>query len=157
MQRLNKIADTSPLMEVTIKHGGKVINFNLYDEVKIQEAHIAHELANHPGVYSYLLMLQASLINKAKDIEATLKEMESDLWLFYATNSESPYYTDNGKFPTNAIVEAYINSDKGILMKRKELRKVEMDRDSIIACVKSFEVRKDLIQTLSANLRKERI
>ena len=156
MSRIQELG-ASPLMVIRIKFGNEVFKFNLFEECKVDEADLETELKDLPSSYSYLIMLHRKLISNLKVLEDEKKKVEARRYIHYATSTESIYYSTHGRLPPVRLAEAFTENDKHYKDICSRVLQASEDTATIEAAVRSFEVKKDLVQTLSANLRKERI
>jgi hypothetical protein len=148
---LNLLSRKARLMNVKIQYGDDLIKFNLYSEIKIDENLINDELQSQPSVYAFLTMLHKKLIKSAKEAEAHKKQLWAKLYLKYK-DGVGQY----GRAPSDDVCKAKVEKNKEYQEAIKLLIIAESNRDDIQACVEVFEQRKDILQTLSANQRKER-
>lgn len=144
--KLYQLANSSPITRVNLKYGDELIKFNLAAEVKINLDMVEQELINQPTYYSFLIMLQSKLIRKFKDHQLEVRAL-------FARKYESA--KEEGE--NNELSRELAYSSEEYIEAHKTLNKYEQDMNDIIGCVKAFEQRKDLLQTLSANIRKERV
>ena len=152
MKRLNKYALESKLMDISISYGEEKFSFNLFRELVIDENKIDSEIKDQPSAYAFLAMLHKKLIRKLKDKE---KEAEKKYWsLFLSYKSETD--RDTGRPTSNDVAEGKARKHPEYNLKLQAYYDAELDCNIIETCVKSFEQRYSLIQTLSANIRKTR-
>jgi hypothetical protein len=144
--RLNKYASRSKLMDINITYGKENFKFNLYEELQIIETKKDEQIKGHTQAYAFLLMLQNKLQIKAKDLETQRKKTKAKRLMALRNTSESV-----------KVAEINIDSDKKYLQAAYESLGAEEVLGIINACVESYTVKKELLQTLSANIRKERI
>ena len=150
MKRLNKYALESALMDITISYGNEKFEFNLFKELVIDENKIDSEIKEQPTSYAFLSMLHKKLIRVMSDKE---READKKYWaLFLLFKSEIDKNT--GKPISNDVAQAKARKDSGYQEKLKAYHTAELNCSIIEACVKGFEQRGSLIQTLSANIRK---
>lgn len=149
--QLKRQAEQSKLMDIKIKHSSiGLVKFNLFDELKINEAKINSEIQGQPSVYSYLGLLHKKLSRVVKDCQMEYDKLYAKEYL--AAKNELNNSTGRANDKETAIQMA-IASDT-VMNIRKVLATAEEDRDTISVCLKSFEQRAHMIQTLSANVRK---
>lgn len=132
-------------MDIKIKLGDKVYAFNLDKELKMSENRVSIHLMNQARSYAFVAMLHKKLIIKARDQQKAISRAR-DLAI-------SKYLSDNGVM----AAKAKSANDPRVKKLEDDLLHIEEARDTIEVCVRSFEMRKDLIQTLSANIRKEKV
>jgi len=151
-KHLKDYASSSKLMNVRIKYGEELFKFNLFEELVINENKISSEIKDQPGVYGFLLLLHKKLVRISKDLEVEVDKKYAELYVSFKreTNPETnkPYADE---FSKQMALE-----DKDYNDMKKKYNEAEEKANIIYSCVKSLEVRKDMIQTLSANLRQEK-
>lgn len=150
MKKIRKYASTSDLMKVKIIFKSESIKFNLFEELVVDEETINKEIQEQPSSYAFLAMLHVKLIRVAKDKKA---EMEKEYAKKYTKFKSTIDEETNRLYPKEYAKEMAIKSDS-FNEAIQVYHQAEENAGIIGACVKSFEQRKDLIQTLSANLRK---
>lgn len=150
MDKLKRYAAESRLMNIRIRYGEDVYSFNLYKELIVDENKINNEIKDQPSGYAFLGMLHKKLIRKAKDRERELEKIYAQLFV----NCKKKIDPSTGKLYSNDVVKEMVILDSQYGEALKIFLKAQDDRDDIETCVRSFEERKDLIQTLSANIRK---
>ena len=145
MSKLIEYSSTSPIMDIKIKLNDKVYAFNLDKELRISENRVGAHLMNQARSYAFVAMLHKKLIIKVRDHQKHIARVR-DLAISRHTDSMG-------------IMAAKAKSANDPKLKKleDELMHIEEARDTIEVCVRSFEMRKDLIQTLSANIRKEKV
>jgi hypothetical protein len=153
--KIQKYSKESSLLNVKIAYDGQKFEFNLYEELKIDEETIQRELKGQATSFSFLAMLHKRLIKKYKDAEKTMKTVWSSRYIYFKTSEKSEYFKKNHKQPADELCKAYVESDKEYLEAYTDFLKAMDHMNTIETCVKSFEQRKDLLQTLSANTRAE--
>ena len=150
--KLLKYAESSDIMNITIKYGRERFSFNLNEELRINENIINSQIKDQPTSYAFLTMLQQKLIKLAKDKEFELQKI-------YARQLESlrgGKDPSTGRPPSKDSCEVIILASDEYQEKAKELVLIESNANTIRRAVEAFEQRKDILQTLSANLRKEK-
>ena len=153
MSRLKKFAKISDLMNVKIGYGNETFKFNLYNETRIDVDSLNKELNDQPSSYSFLLMLHKKLI-KVKSTKEVLKDRAyAKAFVLHKTSIDES--TNRTMSKEVAKEKAQIN--KEFMDSQEELIQAIHDCNIIEACVKAFEQRKDILQTLSANHRNERV
>lgn len=147
--KLTKQALRSKLTVISFVFEGERISFNLLDETRINEDNVDREIANHITPYSFLLKLQAELAKKLKIEEIELDSLKAKLYSFYKRK------TENGRPPSNDLVGMMVAKNAKYIKKAMKIAEYEHSKSIIAASIRAFETRKDLLQTLSANRRKE--
>lgn len=146
MSKLIKYAETSSIMEIKIKYNDQIFAFNLDKELRVSETNVAIHIKTQTRGYAFLAMLHKKLMIKVRDEQKALNRYK------YGRLAEI-----KPKFSTLKEAEANMSSDKKLLQLENDLLHLEEARDTIEVAVRAFEMRKDLIQTLSANIRKEKL
>ena len=144
MSKLTEYSSKASFMNVSLEIDGKPYSFNLDIQLKIEEEKMVTHLKEQPRSYAFLCMLR----NKVKiEIKKKAKDLERKRAARYNQLAETmEKVTDiNNKLKSNRLF--------------KEMQDVIDDLDEIKSvldiAVDSFNQRKDILQTLSANLRKE--
>lgn len=153
MSRLKRYAFKSTLMDISIQIGEKEkYNFNLYKEIKIKESEVKRELANNPSSYAFLTMLHKDLVKKLSELKVSETKAYAKAYIKYKgeTNKGTgrPNPDDLAKQKAELDI-AYIKSQRAVIDMSHNVGIIE-------SCVRAFEQRASLLQTLSANARKER-
>ena len=156
MRKLIRYSKTSSFLNLQIKYDDEVFKFNLYEELQVTEVKINSELKEQPSVYAFIAMLHKKLIKKAKDQKKQKDTVFAQRYIHYKTQKTTKYFQDNQKQPADDLCKAFVEADKLYIRECLRLHRVEEQRDDLEVCVLAFEQRKDLIQSLSANIRKEK-
>jgi len=150
--RLLKHAMTSPLMEINLTIGDEHIKFNLHTEIKIRDSIMHKGLKNQPSHYGFLTMLHKNLVKTLMEAKVKEKKAFAHAYLTHKkkinTETNRPNSDDVAKQKAERDIR-YIKSQKSVIS-------IQYDASRIESCVRAFEMKKDILQTLSANLRKER-
>ncbi len=151
MKKLNTYAEKSSLMRISLHYGDEKFEFNLFEELQINESIISKELKNQPSAYAFLSMLQiqtAFLKDKAKVNEEKVYHKLYDTFKA-KTNPQTKRPNSDDVAKAKAIKHSmYIKA-------RNKTISLSKQHGTISNCVKAFEQRSSLLQTLSANRRKE--
>lgn len=146
MSKLIKYAESSDIMNIKIKYNNQVFDFNLDTELKVSESNIATHLKNQTRSYAFIAMLHKKLIIKVRDEQKAFNRIKGEELASLAAKSGAKWKA-----------EAEISSLPRLVKMERNLLELEEARDVLEVAVRTFEMRKDLIQTLSANIRKERL
>lgn len=151
MSKLLKYARRSSLMDIDIKWQGERFRYNLYRETVINSDQITKEALLQPSSYAFLSLLHKKLTKKVAELETQEKRAYAQAYVrIKSKNSPKtgrPYSDDLAK--EKAIL------DKTYIQAEDMLNAAKADEGLIFACVKSFEQRQQMIQTISANTRRE--
>lgn len=131
-------------MNIRIDDGKNKFTFNLHKELKVIDDTVTNSAKEQPAIYAYLSMLHKRAISIVKNLEVELDDAKA--------KAISRLYEKTGNK----------SFSKDTFMNNKKYKKIFIDlikaenyRDDLMSCVRAFEQRKDLIQTISANNRKE--
>ena len=153
MLKRKKIPDyaaSSKLMNILVTYGDEEFSFNLYEELVIDEDKINAEAQSQPSSYEFLNMLYKKLFRLYKQSEYKLEKKYKKLFLRYKKDKDAL----SGKAMANDMVEAMVVVNPEYQEMLAEHLELESQLMAIEVCVKGFEQRVNLIQTLSANIRK---
>lgn len=152
MGKLKNYARTSDIMNINLTIGQEQFQFNLYEELVISEEKVNSEIKEQPSVYAFLTTLHKRLV---KEMMLAEKEMEKSFSDIY--NRYKERVNDNtGRVYDKDYAHHIANANPGFNRARTKFIKAKYDVGVIDSAIKSFEQRFSLIQTLSANLRKEK-
>lgn len=133
---------------VTLLYKGKKVKINVSEELAINEQTINSQLKEIPSSYGFILMLRSKAIKERNLLDRQKEMAYSEAYLFYKDSKASGMTNEmaNHKANTNqkysSLYEAWLKA---------------CNRASILDDIcKAFESRERIIQTLSANLRKEK-
>lgn len=138
-------------MKISVEYGGEKFEFNLFEELKINESIISKEIKEQPNSYAFLAMLQTKLAylkDRAKVNEEKIYNKLYDLFKAKINNQTNRPNSDDVAKAKAMKHSQYVKARNKTLSLSKQL-------GTISNCVKAFEQRSSLIQTLSANRRKE--
>jgi hypothetical protein len=151
-KKLLQYALKSNLMNVNISYGDEDFNFNLNSELVIDENKIDNEIKVQPSAYAFLGMLHKKLIRRSKEAEKIMERKYHELFIKFKSEKDE----ETHKSLNNDMVKAKIIKNVTYDTLWDEFIEAEHQAMIIEVCVKSFEQRSNLLQTLSANIRKEK-
>lgn len=140
----------SPLFNITINYGGEAYKFNLAHELKIDEVLINKHIKNQPIDFSFLMMLHKKLLSEFEILKHKRKKTYGKLFL------QAKDKLHNGRPYNDDMAKAWAESRKEFQSISKQCILCKDSADTIYTCVRAFEQRKDLLQTLSSNNRREK-
>jgi len=152
MGRINKYASRSKLMDIHVQLGDEVFRFNLYEELAISEARVNTELLDQASSYAFLGMLHKKLLRAAKDKELEVVKIYNEGYIRFKKEINE----ETGKPINDDLAKAKAATTSEYKLACTLAADIQEKTNLIKVCVDAFEQRKDLIQTISANLRKER-
>lgn len=151
MGRLLKYAIKSSLMEISISVGEEKYNFNLFHELKIKESGISDELKNQPSSYGFLTMLHKQLLKNLSDLKIEEKKAYANAYIKYKHEINKETSRPN----SDDLAKQKAELDIKYIKKQQQITSLQFDVNRVEACVRAFEQRASLLQTISANSRKE--
>lgn len=131
---------------ISVKYKGKIVTINITKELSIDENIINSQLKNIPSSYAFLCLLRDNLIKKRDTLEREKNIAYSKAWLFYKES-------DNRLNNDTANHKATVNP-KYLSIEERYLKAVHKANKLISIC-RAYESRERIIQTLSANIRKQ--
>lgn len=131
---------------ISVKDKGKIVTINITKELSIDENIINSQLKNIPSSYAFLCLLRDNLIKKRDTLEREKNIAYSKAWLFYKES-------DNRLNNDTANHKAMVNP-KYLSIEERYLKAVHKANKLISIC-RAYESRERIIQTLSANIRKQ--
>lgn len=131
---------------ISVKYKGKIVTINITKELSIDENIINSQLKNIPSSYAFLCLLRDNLIKKRDTLEREKNIAYSKAWLFYKES-------DNRLNNDTANHKAMVNP-KYLSIEERYLKAVHK-ADKLISICRAYESRERIIQTLSANIRKQ--
>ncbi|WP_400229961.1 hypothetical protein [Methanobrevibacter smithii] len=131
---------------ISFKYKGKLVTINISRELEINENIINSQLKNIPSNYAFLCLLRDKIIKRRDKLEKEKDYAYSKAWLYY---KESDNRLNNDTVSHKALTsKIYIKANDKYL---KALDKA----NRFISICKAYESRERIIQTLSANIRKQ--
>ena len=131
---------------ISVKYKGKLVTINITKELSIDENIINSQLKDIPSSYAFLCLLRDNLIKKRDTLEREKNIAYSKAWLFYKES-------DNRLNNDTANHKAMVNP-KYLSIEERYLKAVHKANKLISIC-RAYESRERIIQTLSANIRKQ--
>lgn len=131
---------------ISVKYKGKIVTINITKELSIDENIINSQLKNIPSSYAFLCLLRDNLIKKRDALEREKNIAYNKAWLFYKES-------DNRLNNDTANHKAMVNP-KYLSIEERYLKAVHKANKLISIC-RAYESRERIIQTLSANIRKQ--
>lgn len=141
----------SKLNTLNINYGGEKIRINLWRELRITPESIDVEIKNQPSSYGFLLLLHKKLL--AAFEEAKLQRGRTYGRLFLSSKGKTG---KNNRLYSEEACKAYAECHPSFVEASQRCIEIRRSADEVYAAVRAFEQRKDLMQTLSSNQRKEK-
>lgn len=149
-KRLKILAKNSSLTNISIQYGREKIKFNLYEELIVNESRINEELKNQPSYYGFLSLLAVKLKRSMSDKKAELEKIKAELFIEFKEDIDK----STGRPYSNDLAESLVIQEEAYNEALNNFLKAEEEYELIQACVNSFIQRSHLLQSLSANTRK---
>lgn len=137
-------------MIIKIIYNGEKIIFNLGKEARINEDDLEKELQGQPNKYGFLLLLHKKILTEFEKAKVAKKKKWAHLYL------QAKESTTTGRPMNDTMAEATADKHPGYIELCHRCIELKDQADSIFAAVRTFEQKKDLMQTLSSNLRAQR-
>lgn len=151
MAKIYKSASTDKMMVLDLTYQGKRYRFNMFEELQIKEINLDKDIKSHPASYFFLLTLRTNLDSQRKLLEAKKKRIWNKI---YKLEKNKPGV--GGRAQSDDLCKAKAEAHPDYKEVTTEHIESEKAWGIINNAVLAFQEKKDLIQTLSANMRKER-
>ena len=138
-------------MVVTLKFQGETIKIDLNEELSISETRINKELHDQPTHFAFLSMLLVKMKKELTKSQVDLDKIKGELFIEYKRSIDQ----ETGRPYSNDLAEANVLLEEDYMKAQNRVIEREEQFGIVKAAVDAFNQRKDLIQSLSANLRKE--
>jgi hypothetical protein len=132
---------------VDINLGDERIVFNLKDELSFDNDSVNLELKDQPNHYAFIAMLHKKALVLKRERERILEKTRSRLFSQYKSQEKM----------ANDLAEAMVYKSKEYQDDYKKFLAVSADVDILEVCVRAFEQRSMLMQTVSANIRRDKV
>lgn len=139
------------VLNIHINYNGEKISFNLASELRINYDDINGNLKTQPGYYGFCLLLHKRLLGNFERLKMERDSVYGRLFL----KAKETKLMGNRPFSDDAS-KAWVESHKEYKQITLDCIKAREDADVIQAAVKGFEQRKDLLQSISSNIRNEK-
>lgn len=156
MNKIFDYAQESSVMKVEVILDGQRFKFHLGQELKIVEKSLNGQIKEHPASYGFISMLHKRMLGKLRELERSRKLRYSKRLQYFSSSKETKFYRNNGKYPNKDLAVSMVEQDRKYLSILKEITEIENSISLLEVCVRSMELRGNLLQTLASNLRKER-
>jgi hypothetical protein len=140
----------SPIFNINIVYNGERVSFNLAKELRINADSIDYELSTQPGYYGFCLLLHKKLLTIFEQCKLERKRVYGRLLV------QSKDRKLNGRPYTDDLSKSWVESHKNYIAVSEKCIQAKDHADTIYSCIKSFEQRKDLLQSIASNRRAEK-
>lgn len=141
----------SPIFNIRIRYNGELVQFNLGHELRIDPDIIDDNLKNHSGYYGFCLLLHKKLLARFEEKKHERKATYGRLFL----KAKETKVMNNRPYSDDAA-KAWAESHKDFLKVSQECITAREEADILFTCVRGLEQRKDLLQSLSSNIRSQK-
>lgn len=145
MEKKVKLSDIHDNI-IKVRYRGDILIINLSEELSIDENIINSQLKKIPSNYAFLCSIRDTYIKKRDKLEKEKDLAYSEAWLFYKSS--------DSRMNNDTVSHKALTNRKYRSIEKKYLRAVNKANELISIC-KAYESRERIIQTISANLRKQ--
>jgi hypothetical protein len=134
---------------------GDYVEFDLTEELKVNEMNLLQEMLQQPSKYIYWSSLLEKLryYQESKELELEFETARLDP---IARKELTTYDGTKAKTPTKDQVEAYIKRESSYQKLRQELQHFEFIVGRVARIVKAFEQRKDMLQSYGKQVAEQK-
>lgn len=136
---------------VRVNYGGEKVIFSLMKELTVTPDLINDDLVGQAKKYGFCLMLHKKLLTQFEKDKVQLNKVYGEL--FFRAKSLKH---EGGRPYSDDLAKAWVEKHPRYIKAQLACIKSRDDADTIYSCIKAFEQRKDLIQSISSNLRNEK-
>lgn len=129
-----------------VKYKGKSYSINISEELSLDEKILNRQLKDSPSNYEFLCHLKDQACRKRDNLEREKDAVFSQVWLYFKES-------DN-RMSNEAATHRATSNQKYQSYLKKYIRADYMANQLISIC-KAYENRERILQTLSANIRKQ--
>jgi hypothetical protein len=141
----------SSLSNIIVKYGGETFRFNLIEIALVKESTLDSDLKRQPGYYGFCLLLQKKLTTEYEKLKQERKKLYGRLYL----RAKEHLKSNSGRGYSDEAARAYVLCHKLYVNITDRCIQAKDSADSVYSVIRALEQRKDLMQTLSSNRRKE--
>ena len=150
--KLGKKISKSQIDTINIDIDGEKVSFKLHDELQINENIINKELKEQPSLYGFIGMAHRRMVRVMKDAELGKDREYARAFVKYKGQTVQ----STGRPMSDDLAKQKALSSSRYLKAAKKYNLAEEQAGILNAAVKAFEQRKDVLQAVNANIRKER-
>ena len=147
IKKLKYWEENTSITVVDINLGDEHIIFDLRSELKFDNDSVNSRLNDQPTHYAFIAMLHKRALVLKREKERVLEKTRARL--FSRIKSQDKVAND--------LAEALVTKDKEYQDVYKEYLSISASVDLLEVCVRAFEQRSMLMQTVSANIRRDRV
>lgn len=140
----------SPINIITIKYGEELISIDMSKALLILESTIEEEIKTQPSYYFFIASLHKKLLTRLEYLKVRRKAVFAQL-LEKAREKRGP----SGRYLSDTDAKAMVDKNKKYIRISERCIEARDQADQLYSAVRAFEMRANLMQTLSSNLRKQ--
>lgn len=149
---IENIINSTDILDLKVDIGNKSYTIDMREELKISESTVTSALKKQPTHYAFLATIHRRALVIKREKEGKLNKIYSTLFAKYKSDYNPVKYP---RGISNDLVNAKVERNLKYIKAKKELESITAQVDVLEVYVRAFEQRSSLIQTLSANMRKE--
>ena len=131
---------------IQVVYQGKKYKIDVTKELQISESIINTQLKELPSNYAFLQLLRDTYLNKRNRLQKEMETAYHNAWVFYK---------ESGSI-SNDLADHKAASNAKYLSICKRYERINNKTTKLFSVCKAYETRERIIQSLNANLRKER-
>lgn len=143
---MDKLNDIKKHVSVTFEYDGEQYTLDISKELSINTNLLNDSLKNSPSSYAFLCLVRDTYLKKKETLERERDLSYAQIWIYF----KEAYPKWNNEFTNQKTISS--SKYQSIC---KELESITYIYDTISSICKAFESRERILQTLSANLRKQ--
>lgn len=129
-----------------VKYKGKSYSINISEELSLDEKTLNRQLKDSPSNYEFLCHLKDEACRRRDSLEREKDAVFSEVWLFYKdSDSRMSNESATHRATKNQKYQSYL----------KKYIRADYKANQLISICKAYENRERILQTLSANIRKQ--
>jgi len=140
-----------PFTIINVKYGNEKISFSLLRELRLNPDIINDELERQPSMYGFCMLLHSKLKTQFEQLKLEKKKTYGRLY-FKAKERKSNI---TGRLFSDDLAKAWVEKHPDYIQACLVCIKAKDDADAIYSCIRSFEQRKDVAQSISSNIRSQ--
>lgn len=132
--------------KIIIKYHGKKVAISITEELRINENILNSQLKDIPSNYAFLCLVRDEAIRKRDKLERERDFAFSQVWV---------YFKETDSRMSNDLATHKATSNSKFQSKDRAFLKAKTRADRLISICKAYESRERILQTISANTRKQ--
>ncbi len=131
---------------ISVTYNNQTIKIDVGKELSISTTQLNSELKQLPSNYAYLCLVRDSYIFKRDKLEKEKNQAYAEAWIYYKESSNPPLVND--------MVDKKAMVNKKYIEANDKYIKIVFKTNQLISLCEAYRSREKILQTLSANLRK---